>query len=333
MSIGLHGQNLIFLISQPRAGSTLLQRILGSHPSIHTLSEPWIMLHPYYAIRNNGIEVEYDSYNTHTQAVRDFLQNISANTSLEYVYYEGVRKMYSSFYQRALETSGKELFLDKTPRYYHIIPELHRTFPDAKFIILLRNPLAVFNSMIKTWVQKDWFWLSETANRQDLLNAPKLLLRGIDTLGEECIVVQYEDLVTFAEEQIKKISDYLRIDYLPEISENFGKNLSRWQLGDQGDVYKYQELAANKVSAWEKHIDDPQVWRVTRDYLNVLGKRDLAKMGYSYDELNAVILQNRPSVTQRLFTFPLAFFTKSNNDRAFFERNIIRLINRIGLFI
>lgn len=45
-SEGGEGENLIFLISQPRAGSTMLQKVLGSHPEIHTVSEPWVALPP-----------------------------------------------------------------------------------------------------------------------------------------------------------------------------------------------------------------------------------------------------------------------------------------------
>ena len=47
-------QDLIFLISQQRAGSTLLQRILGGHPEVHTTAETWLMLHPIYALREQG---------------------------------------------------------------------------------------------------------------------------------------------------------------------------------------------------------------------------------------------------------------------------------------
>ena len=141
------GQNLIFLISQPRSGSTLLQRILGGHPDIHTVSEPWLMLHPFYALRGtSGISTEYSTYPAH-RALMNFLSTFDQGEEL---FFEGVRRMYGHFYEKALDTSGSRYFLDKTPRYYLIIPELIQTFPKAKFIILLRNPLAVLSSMVKT---------------------------------------------------------------------------------------------------------------------------------------------------------------------------------------
>lgn len=54
-------ESLIFIACQPRSGSTMLQRILGSHSKIHTISEPWLMLHPLYALRHEGLQTDYDA--------------------------------------------------------------------------------------------------------------------------------------------------------------------------------------------------------------------------------------------------------------------------------
>lgn len=93
MSIGLEGQNLIFLISQPRSGSTLTQRILGSHPDIHTLAEPWLMLHPSYGMKSVGYDAEYNADWART-IVQQFLQKLPTG---EKTYYEGLRRMYTYF--------------------------------------------------------------------------------------------------------------------------------------------------------------------------------------------------------------------------------------------
>ena len=42
------GENLIFIISQPRSGSTLLQRMLSGNKDIKASAETWLMLHPLY---------------------------------------------------------------------------------------------------------------------------------------------------------------------------------------------------------------------------------------------------------------------------------------------
>ena len=141
------GTNMIFVISQPRAGSTLLQRILAAHPAVFSVAEPWLMLHPVYALKRGGVNAEYES-SLARQGLDDFLSLFPEG---EDVYIEALRGMASALYGRALTVEGKQYFLDKTPRYYLIIKELYRIFPQAKFVCLLRNPLAVLASILETW--------------------------------------------------------------------------------------------------------------------------------------------------------------------------------------
>ena len=47
-------------------------------------------------------------------------------------------------------------FLDKTPPYAHFLPELLRIFPEAKFVALWRNPLAVVASIVETFCGGRW---------------------------------------------------------------------------------------------------------------------------------------------------------------------------------
>ena len=87
--------NLIFLISQPRAGSTLTQRILGTHREIYTVSEPWIMLHPLYAMRRDGYQAEYSIQNSQ-RALDNFL---NLHPEGEDAYFQAVRQMILPLYQ------------------------------------------------------------------------------------------------------------------------------------------------------------------------------------------------------------------------------------------
>ena len=57
---------------------------------------------------------------------------------------------------RCPRQSDKRYFLDQTPQYHLIIPELLRVFPAASYVILFRNPLAVLVSMIAAWVPDDF---------------------------------------------------------------------------------------------------------------------------------------------------------------------------------
>src|SRR3990167_3896480 len=118
------GENLIFLISQPRSGSTLLQLMLSGHPDIATTSEPWIALHPVYSLKNSGIDTVYNS-NLALSALRDFLKHNGVD---EEFYKEQIASFLMNLYNLAIKHQNKKIFLDKTPRYYHIINEIMDIF-------------------------------------------------------------------------------------------------------------------------------------------------------------------------------------------------------------
>lgn len=309
--------NLIFLISQPRAGSTMLQRILGSHPDIHTTSEPWVMLHPLYSTKKTGIETEYSS-DLALNALSDFLSQIENGTA---VYREKLRQMYGSLYESLLKPTGKKYYLDKTPRYYFVINKLCEIFPSAKFIILFRNPLAVLTSIIESWTKMDWRKLSEY--KYDLLSAPDYLLDGLKRLGANAFRLQYENVLTEPENEIKKVCDFIGIKFDKTIIEYGNSGLPKWQYGDQKTVYektKPDDLHSNK---WIQSLSNPQAWRTAREYLDYIGEDRINKMGYSFKKLDVVLDKNKPKVDIDKDTVGLSLLLDNTSDLPL-ERKLLR---------
>ncbi|HEB84149.1 MAG TPA: sulfotransferase, partial [Bacteroidetes bacterium] len=183
--IGPEGENLIFVVSQPRAGSTLLQRILGGHPQVHTTAEPWIMLHPLFGLKKSGIHAAYD-HALGRQALEDFCSTLPDGRE---ACLRAVRAMGLELYNSALAGTGKSRFLDKTPRYYFILPELSEVFPRASLVLLFRNPLAVLSSILDSWLSWGKWWENEAIAqyRYDLLEAPRRLIEGREALGGRAV--------------------------------------------------------------------------------------------------------------------------------------------------
>ena len=295
-------KNIIFLISQPRTGSTLLQRILSSHPDIHTTSEPWMMLHPIYALRSNGYKAEYGA-NLAWLGLQDFLNDLP---NKEDEYYERLRQMYGHLYESAIRGSGKKFFLDKTPRYYFIIKDLYRIFPKAKFIILLRNPLAVLCSIITTWTNQNLFLLYR--HKSDLIYAPNLLIEGINLMKNQCIVVHYEKLLIDPEMEIREICKKLEVKFTKKIIEYGKHNFSHWHFGDKKNIYKQFKPISQNIDKWEEQLVRPQVWRLVNDYLQLLGPHIFEQMGYSYAESLDILAKYRPNKIRLIFTLPMNRF-------------------------
>ena len=301
------GKKLIFLISQPRAGSTLTQRILGNHREIHTVSEPWLMLHPLYALRKEGYDAEYNARWCHSALV-NFIKEVPGG---EDTYFQAIRQAYTSLYASALSSSGKNYFLDKTPRYYHILPELYRTFPHANFIILLRNPLSVLCSIYRTWIQDKWERLY--LYKHDLLQAPHLLINGIKHLQNKAFVLHYEQILENPEREFKRIYQQLGLNFDRE-TINYD-NSKKWEFGDRDMVYRYTQPNPQNLDRWIQYLKHPQVWRLVNEYLQYLGKDIIETMGYTWEDLNRTIEFNRPSRIKYGKTLPLEFFLREPHER------------------
>ena len=306
----MNGKNLIFLISQPRAGSTMLQRLLQAHREIHTMAEPWIMLHPLYGLKREGLSAEYNAAWAN-DAVKDFYLKLPRG---EESYFEGLRHMYGHLYQQVLETSKSKYFLDKTPRYYHIIPELIRTFPEAKFVILLRNPLAVIASILATWIKQDYSKLRNF--KHDLLDAPQLLLQGTELLKERSLsIVFYEQLLANPAAELTKICQQLELEFAPEMLACQPLEGKGFGYRDQSSKMLSSGLISTNSNKWMLKFEHPQVWQIGSDYLELLGKDTVDAMGYSYTDLAECLKSKRPSRFDLSSRFPLDWCLMSETEK------------------
>lgn len=277
------GEDLVFLISQPRSGSTLLQRVLYGHPEIQTSAETWLMLHPLYASKPHRLTAEYDAKNA-LKGVNDFLANYTSGPG---IYDDAIRAWAKVIYGDALRCSGKKYFLDKTPRYFFIIPDLYRLFPKAKFIFLIRNPLAVLSSLLSTYVKEEWTVLSYF--RHDLLLAPGLMLEGIDLVGEDAITVRYEEFVSDPGRNTESLCNRLGVSFHMEMLDYSRTEQPRGDLNDPVGVHLHSRPSTTSLEKWKRLADSPQASHFAEGYLNLLGRNVVESLGYDFAELRSAI--------------------------------------------
>lgn len=306
----------IFLISQPRAGSTMLQRILAGHPEIHTTAETWLMLHPVYALRERGHSAEFNQRLAY-YALNDYLSTIQGGRE---VYFESLRLMAMHLYRKACEPSKANFFLDKTPRYYYIIPELAEIFPKAKFIFLLRNPLAVLNSILNTWVKGDLLRLSGA--KDDLLLAPYMLDEALAFLGDDAVLVHYEQFVKDPNKQLERICGELDIDYNANMV-NYGSRPSPvGRYGDRKGIHRYNSPSRDRLDRWLQLGTVKQDRYLALNYLNYLGPQLISRLGYDYSELESQLLSQRVKRGRFVVTWKTIF----NENHSSIEKIYIKLI-------
>lgn len=323
------GQNLIFILSQPRSGSTLLQRILFGHPKIQTSAETWLMLHPCYVFRKKGIRTEYNAAFSRI-GISDFIENYTDGFE---VYDDAIRQWANVIYSNAINKQNKEFFLDKTPRYFFIIKDLCRLFPKAKFIFLLRNPMAVLASELKTYVKGDWPILSTF--RADLLEAPKMLINGIQLIGNNAHVVKYEDLVNDPDKEVSKICEYLGFDYYDGMVEYKQTPIPEGRMNDHAGIHRHSRPTTTSINRWKAMAEDPQCQHFALSYLKSLGRDQIRRLGYDYDAIFQVLTGTAGmGIDGSLYPWSMAIRPRSElslierylSDRYFFIRSNGRFI-------
>ena len=268
----------IFILSTQRAGSTLLQRILGSHEAIGTTSEPWFLLPLLYSIRDRGASAEYNQ-GSMAGGVRGFAEQYLPRGLDGYL--EAIHDLTLRLYAEA--APGKHHFLDKTPRYHLVAEDLLRVFPEGKFIFLFRHPLAVAASMMDTWAGGKW---NLDLYSSDLFGLAKLS-ETYDANRERVARVRYEDLLADPVVSVTRLLEYLELPADDTIIERFVElpmpNRRYWDP----HATQYQGISQEPMDKWKTTMASPLRKAWCRRYLHWLGAEHLEFMGYRLDELLA----------------------------------------------
>ena len=332
------GDSLIFLLSAPRSGSTLLQRMLAQHADIHTGLESWLMLHPVYALREQGIWTEY-SHHAARDALNHFLDDQESGGQ---IYLDAVRSYAGTLYSGALRDSGSRYFLDKTPAYTRIISELRELFPHARFVVLLRHPMALLNSAIETWLEGRWeniHWC-----RHDLLDALASIRRHVlDAPDFPGLVVRYEDLVTDPGVQMARIWDYLELPAPqgggavyepPAVPADAAEGDWAMYYGDPGSIFTHDRPVDSYRDKWRALMRSPQGLHFARSYVEQLGQDTIAALGYDVnalaDELDQAAAVVETANVGDIVPWELAI--KPDQERTARERLMLERLSRVGRY-
>jgi hypothetical protein len=266
----------IFLLSLPRSGSTLVQRVLAAHPDVETVSEPWLLLPQFYAMRDRGIATEY-TQPAAARAIREFVDRLPAGQD---DYDAAIRAFALTLYDQASSGPGS-YFLDKTPRYHYVVADLFRTFPDARFVFLWRNPLAVVASIAETWCKGKW----NVGRWQGDLQGVSSLVDAFEEHRDRVVAVRYEDLVTGGADAWAPLFSYLELSFDPSLLVSFADVRLDGEMGDPTGRSRYRSIAADPVDKWRRTLATPTRKAWCRAYLDRIGSQRLMSMGYDPDEL------------------------------------------------
>lgn len=125
--------------------------------------------------------------------------------------------------------------------------ELLDAFPDARFVWLWRNPLAVVASLLETFRGGRFeLWLF----KPDLRDAIDRMVRAYDPSDPRIAAVRYEDLVQGDDEPWRALFARLDLPWDASVLDRFRETELRGRYGDRWGHARYAGLAADRVDGW-----------------------------------------------------------------------------------
>lgn len=195
--------DLALLCGHARSGTTLLEYVLDAHPHIVAADESSVFqsrAYPLLMRRRSGKDSILAGLDL--MAPRS-LRQIRAE------YFRGIESVLG-------QPVGERLLVDKNPALTFDIPAICRIFPEAKFLVALRDPRDVCLScfMQAAPVLPDsvpWLTLEDTVKHYALLTGMWLALKPC--LGSAAIEVRYEDMVENLETSARRVLDFLGVGW------------------------------------------------------------------------------------------------------------------------
>jgi len=275
---------MLFVIGAPRSGTTMVERILSSHSMILGGPEPHLLTplaHMGYWRKVD--KAPYDPILA-AEAQRGF---VGALPNKEQDYWDACRAYCDTLYGRYLSTSNKSICLDKTPAYALVLPFIARVFPDAKYVVLTRHPLALFSSYSDSFFDGNY---EAAHNYNPILNRYVPALAAFLRRTEPPhFHIRYEDLVRDPDPWMQRIYSYIGVPFEKDTID-YGKNAdegpSRKELGDPIGVRQHTRPTTDSVKKWVQDLaGDPAKLNLMRRVVSELDPEDLGTLGYPLDTL------------------------------------------------
>jgi hypothetical protein len=213
----------VFVCGCPRSGTTLLQRMLDSHPELAVLLEtnvvprPLLGKHPAPDLPLTdelvGQVIGFKWFG-HLGVDQETASGLAVGCPTFAAFVRGLL-------DEAGRRRGKRFVGEKVPGYVRRMPSLHGLFPSARFIHIIRDGRDVALSMFdwitpERWLGRMPMWREEPVavcalNWQREVSGG---VRGRDKVGAgRCLEVRYEDLVQAPEPTVRRIAVFLDLPF------------------------------------------------------------------------------------------------------------------------
>src|SRR5581483_11148806 len=205
----------IFVVGVWRSGTTLLYSLLNQHPDIRLFYESdlpalWPMFRVPWERKNWFEKWEYWNAGVSRHDLDPARLESPVHSLAEAAELAG--RQYAA-------QQGKKRWGCKSPSYYDRMVFLAREFPDARFLVIWRDPEEICRSVIRASATALWF--TRPGMTHKALLASKVLKKQCDRLVKMRVAlhqIHYEDLVNHPSETMRGVCQFLQVPFTPAVA-------------------------------------------------------------------------------------------------------------------
>jgi hypothetical protein len=191
----------IFIVGLPRTGTTLLERIVGSHSQVDVAGELPALSHAIGSALNRAAQGQ-------TKSWQEFAARLGQLDP------ESIARAYLSLSRP--QRGDRARFTDKHPLNFFYCALILRAFPQARIVHLTRHPLAACHAIYKTRFDSGLPFAYDLSELGDFyVDYRRLMQHWHRVLPDRILDIAYEDLVTSQEATTRRVLDYLDLPLEP----------------------------------------------------------------------------------------------------------------------
>jgi tetratricopeptide (TPR) repeat protein len=222
-----------FIIGFPRSGTTLLDTFLMGHPGICVAEEK-----PMLA------------------AVSKQLGEYERMATIDESELTGLRDRYFAAAAEHVPDVGDRLLVDKYPLGAIDAALIHRLFPTAKIVFTERHPCDVVLSCFMTRFQPtatlvSFFTLEDSARLYD--RVMNLWEKSRAAMPLDVHAIKYEELVANAESEVRRLIDFLGLEWDDGVTDHERTAESRSFVGTASYAQIIEPLYDRSIGRWQRY--------------------------------------------------------------------------------
>jgi hypothetical protein len=203
----------VFVVGMWRSGTSLLYTLLNQHPGIALMYEADLPL--LRQLFRNGRSKQdwlerWEFWNSALSRHRVDRQQISRN----------VPDLRSAAEIVWKQCASGALYGEKSPNYYDSLQWLSREFPNARFVVIWRDPSDICRSIVRAAQTGSSFFAKRGITHRALLGTRRLKseCEALIKRGIPLHQIQYEDMIKEPERVLSGICNFLKIPFDPQMA-------------------------------------------------------------------------------------------------------------------